>query len=173
MIYLVRSWPRLSQTFILNEVLALERRGVDLVLFSLVRSGESVVQPQVAEVRTGVRYLDDRRSLRQRVGDNWRSSRWPLATPALPCSPPPTDLAKGYATASTWECFSYDVQVAAAVVRPASSRSLRTCMPTSLMTSARRLVGGASPPADASPLMRATGPSRRPVWWRGPRRRPR
>ena len=69
-IYLVRSWPRLSQTFIVNEVLALERRGVDLVLFSLVRSGESVIQPQVSEVRTAVRYLEDRRPLRQRVGEH-------------------------------------------------------------------------------------------------------
>ena len=62
-IYLVRSWPRLSQTFIVNEVLALERRGVDLVLFSLVRSGEPVVQPQVAEVRTAVSLPRDRMPL--------------------------------------------------------------------------------------------------------------
>ena len=37
-IYIVRSWPRLSQTFIVNEVLALERRGVDLAIFSLVHA---------------------------------------------------------------------------------------------------------------------------------------
>ncbi len=37
-IYVVRSWPRLSQTFIVNEVLALERLGMDLAIFSLVRS---------------------------------------------------------------------------------------------------------------------------------------
>ena len=43
-IYIVRSWPRLSQTFIVNEVLALERRGLELSVFSLVRSGEPVVQ---------------------------------------------------------------------------------------------------------------------------------
>ena len=118
-IYLVRSWPRLSQTFILNEVLALERRGVDLVLFSLVRSGESVVQPQVAEVRTGVRYLEDRRSLRQRVGDHLAVfSAAPLRyARAAVFAGRRRDLAKGYATASTWECFSYAVQVAAAVVR--------------------------------------------------------
>ena len=42
-IYIVRSWPRLSQTFIVNEVLALERRGVHLDVVSLVRSGETVV----------------------------------------------------------------------------------------------------------------------------------
>ena len=61
-IYLVRSWPRLSQTFIVNEVLALERRGVDISLFSMVRSGEELVQPQVDDVRARVHYLDDPRS---------------------------------------------------------------------------------------------------------------
>ena len=58
-IYIVRSWPRLSQTFIVNEVLALERRGLELAVFSLVRSGEHLVQPQVADVRAPVRYLED------------------------------------------------------------------------------------------------------------------
>ncbi len=61
-IYVVRSWPRLSQTFIVNEVLALERRGLELVVFSLVRSGEVVVQPQVADVRAPVHYLDGPRA---------------------------------------------------------------------------------------------------------------
>ena len=79
-IYLVRSWPRLSQTFIVNEVLALERRGVGLVLFSLVRSGELVIQPQVSQVQTAVRYLEDRLSLRQRIGAHVAVlSAWPSA----------------------------------------------------------------------------------------------
>ena len=59
-IYLVRSWPRLSQTFIVNEVLGLQRRGVRLSIVSLVRSGEAVVQPEVAQVATTVTYLDGR-----------------------------------------------------------------------------------------------------------------
>ena len=58
-IYVVRSWPRLSQTFIVNEVLAVERAGLELAIFSLVRSGEPLVQPQVAAVRAGVDYLED------------------------------------------------------------------------------------------------------------------
>src|SRR5216684_3105090 len=32
--YIVSTWPSLSQTFVLNEVLALERRGVQLRIFS-------------------------------------------------------------------------------------------------------------------------------------------
>jgi glycosyltransferase involved in cell wall biosynthesis len=56
--YVVRSWPRLSQTFVLNEVLALERLGVDITLFAMTRAREPVVQPQVAELRAAVHYLD-------------------------------------------------------------------------------------------------------------------
>jgi glycosyltransferase involved in cell wall biosynthesis len=57
--YVVRSWPRLSQTFVLNEVLAVERLGCELSIFAMVRSGEEVVQPQLAQVRAPVHYLED------------------------------------------------------------------------------------------------------------------
>jgi glycosyltransferase involved in cell wall biosynthesis len=57
--YVIRSWPRLSQTFVLNEVLALERRGVDISIFALTRANERLVQPQVADVAAPLRYLDD------------------------------------------------------------------------------------------------------------------
>ena len=36
--YVVRSWPRLSQTFIVGEVLALERLGVELEIFLCSKS---------------------------------------------------------------------------------------------------------------------------------------
>lgn len=118
-IYLVRSWPRLSQTFIVNEVLALERRGVDLVLFSMVRSGESVIQPQVSEVRTTVRYLEDRGPVRQRVGEHLAVF---LANPRRYARTTlfawrRGDLAKGYATTTTWGCFQHAVHVAATIIR--------------------------------------------------------
>jgi glycosyltransferase involved in cell wall biosynthesis len=57
--YVIRSWPRLSQTFVLNEILALERIGVRISIFSLTRAEEEVVQPQVADVLAPVHYLDD------------------------------------------------------------------------------------------------------------------
>lgn len=118
-IYLVRSWPRLSQTFIVNEVLALERRGVRLVVFSLVRSREDVVQPQVEEVRAAVNYLEDGRSWTRQL----REHATVLA--AAPRRYARTgyfalrrrDLSAGYATATTWGCFRSAVSVAAAVVR--------------------------------------------------------
>ena len=56
--YVVRSWPRLSQTFVLNELLALERAGLDISIFALTRANEPLVQPQVARVAATVHYLD-------------------------------------------------------------------------------------------------------------------
>ena len=117
-IYVVRSWPRLSQTFIVNEVLALERRGVALAVFSLVRSGEQVVQPQVADVRAPVRYLDgpERRGL----DDLRRRLSWFAAAPVRTvralwyCLRRP-GLASGYGECSTLGCLTHAVRIAAAL----------------------------------------------------------
>ena len=50
--YLVRSFPRLSQTFVLDEILRLERLGADIGLFALEASGETLVHGDVARLRT-------------------------------------------------------------------------------------------------------------------------
>ena len=42
--YILRSYPRLSQTFILNEILALEQLGLQLHLFPITNPREPVVQ---------------------------------------------------------------------------------------------------------------------------------
>jgi glycosyltransferase involved in cell wall biosynthesis len=115
-IYIVRSWPRLSQTFIVNEVLALERRGLELVVFSLVRSGEDVVQPQVADVRAPVHYLDGTR----RGADVRRVLSWcafaPLRTflVLVHCLLHPR-MAAGYGECSTRQCLGHALRIAAAV----------------------------------------------------------
>jgi glycosyltransferase involved in cell wall biosynthesis len=116
-IYVVRSWPRLSQTFIVNEVLALERRGLQLVVCSLVRSGEVVVQPQVADVRAEVCYLDDlehgarnvRRQLSTFVVAPLRSLR-----ALLDCLRRPR-LAAGYGECTALECLRHATTLAAVV----------------------------------------------------------
>jgi glycosyltransferase involved in cell wall biosynthesis len=56
--YLLRSYPRLSQTFVLNEILALEKIGVSLQIFALTNPHEKVVQMQVDQVQSPVHYLD-------------------------------------------------------------------------------------------------------------------
>ncbi len=55
--YIVKSWPRLSETFILNEVLAIERRGVSLRIFSVKDPNLEPVHARVAQVRAKVNYL--------------------------------------------------------------------------------------------------------------------
>jgi glycosyltransferase involved in cell wall biosynthesis len=118
-IYIVRSWPRLSQTFIVNEVLALEKRGLELAVFSLVRSGERIVQPQVDDVRAPVRYLEDQRRqprvrrLRLHVGA-FAASPSRYSQLLLFCLRNP-GLAAGYGECSTLRCFSHAVRVAAAM----------------------------------------------------------
>jgi glycosyltransferase involved in cell wall biosynthesis len=55
--YLTKRFPRLSETFILDEILGLEAAGVPLRLFAIADPGESVVQPDVARVVSPVGYL--------------------------------------------------------------------------------------------------------------------
>jgi len=49
--YVLKMFPRFSETFIANEILALERRGVRTVIFSMKRPNEALQQSQVARIR--------------------------------------------------------------------------------------------------------------------------
>jgi len=55
--YLTKRFPRLSETFILDEILGLEAAGVPLQLFSIADPGEAIVQPDVSKVASAVGYL--------------------------------------------------------------------------------------------------------------------
>lgn len=55
--YLTKRFPRLSETFILDEILGLEAAEVPLRLFSLADPREAIVQPDVAKVTSVVKYL--------------------------------------------------------------------------------------------------------------------
>ena len=114
--YILRSYPRLSQTFILHELIALERLGLNLQVFAITNPRESLVQHDVAELRAPIRYLD------------WalRRSRWALLLEHLrvAASAPRRylstlffvlrrrDLANGYSTASRFACFVEAVYLA-------------------------------------------------------------
>lgn len=108
--YIVRSFPRLSQTFILSEILALEARGVPLRIFAATDPQEPLVQPQVAELRAPVSYLDPvtRRQLR---AEHLRLAR------SVPCRYAAAqaylreraDLDTGYIAASRFVCFNQAV----------------------------------------------------------------
>src|SRR5512141_1286376 len=76
--YLLRSYPRLSQTFILNEILALEKIGVSIQIFALTNPHEKVVQMQVDQVQAPVHYLDEDirpRTLRDVLQENVEVAR--------------------------------------------------------------------------------------------------
>jgi glycosyltransferase involved in cell wall biosynthesis len=63
--YLVKRFPRLSETFVLNEFLELRRQGHDLRLFALMDPQETLVHPAAADLVPEVIYLrDPRRRLR-------------------------------------------------------------------------------------------------------------
>lgn len=57
--FVLKGYPRLSETFIAQEIRALERRGLDLRLYSLRRPTDPHVHPVHREIRAPVRYLPE------------------------------------------------------------------------------------------------------------------
>jgi glycosyltransferase involved in cell wall biosynthesis len=57
--YLLKQYPRLSETFILNEIVGLEERGIEVSVFSLRHATEGRFHPDVARVRANVHYPAD------------------------------------------------------------------------------------------------------------------
>ena len=114
--YIVRSYPRLSQTFILNEILALERLGLAIEIFGMSDPGEPLVQSGVARVKAPACYLDVavRRPLAKIVAEHVRvAARTPrryAATAAYALVR--RDLDRGYTTASRFACFAQAVYLA-------------------------------------------------------------
>jgi len=100
-----------------NEVLALERRGLDIEIFTLVRARETVVSDQVAQVRAPVRYLEDelaRPRLRRVCRHLALWARHPARYLSLLvyCLRWPS-LSAGYGECSALRCFALAVHVAA------------------------------------------------------------
>jgi glycosyltransferase involved in cell wall biosynthesis len=86
--FVLKGYPRLSETFIAQEIRALEERGIDIRLISLRRPTDRHIHPVHREIRAPVNYLPEylyRAPLR--VWRGWRAGR----------------RLSGYATAlSTW-----------------------------------------------------------------------
>lgn len=55
----LKGYPRLSETFVAQELLALERRGFSLVLFSLRRPTDRATHPLHGEIKARVTYLPE------------------------------------------------------------------------------------------------------------------
>ena len=70
--YVVKAWPRLSETFILNEIISLEQRGVPLRIFSVREPDAGPSHSKVAQVRAKVTCLALRPHWKQAVAANLR-----------------------------------------------------------------------------------------------------
>ncbi|MCG8605012.1 glycosyltransferase [bacterium] len=57
--FILKGYPRLSEVFIINEILLLEERGLSLHIFALRKPNESAVHDSVRKVRARVTYIPD------------------------------------------------------------------------------------------------------------------
>lgn len=110
--YVVRSWPRLSQTFVRNEVRSLEALDVEIEIFSLSRPDEPLAEQEAASVRAPVRYLDAGTSAPAHARVLRAAPQRYLATLAAVAADP--GLTEGYGSISRLGAFDAAVRVAAA-----------------------------------------------------------
>jgi len=81
--FVLKGYPRLSESFIAQEIRALEQRGLDIVVYSLRHPTDPARHPVHEEIRAAVHYLpeylsdDRRRVLRalRRLAGRWRFYR--------------------------------------------------------------------------------------------------
>lgn len=71
--YVVKMFPRLSETFILREIIELERQGTEVMIFSLKKPNEGRFHPQVTAVKAPVHYLEDYDA---KKWYNWLAAEW-------------------------------------------------------------------------------------------------
>src|SRR3712207_855392 len=77
----VKGYPRLSETFIAQEILALEERGLDLEIWSLRHPTEKAVHPMHARIRARRVYLPE--YLYQEPLRVLRGALWSLRQPRI------------------------------------------------------------------------------------------
>jgi colanic acid/amylovoran biosynthesis glycosyltransferase len=65
--YLLKMYPRFSETFVLNELLELERQGVRLHVFSLKKPDDGIFHAGVSRLRAPVTYLPESPLLQPRA----------------------------------------------------------------------------------------------------------
>ncbi len=70
--YIVKAWPRLSETFILNEIISLEQRGVPIHIFSVREPDKGPSHKKVTQVRAKVTHLALRPHWKQAAAANLR-----------------------------------------------------------------------------------------------------
>lgn len=111
--YLLRSFPRLSQTFILNEIRALERIGMKLQIFAIINPNEPLIQTEVEQVRAPIHYLSDskkefRFSFSRTCATLFLRSPWRYLTTASYILLH-KEIDRGYKVDSRFDCFKHAV----------------------------------------------------------------
>jgi glycosyltransferase involved in cell wall biosynthesis len=76
--YVAKMFPRLSETFVLNEILELERQGAEVVVFSAKKPNEGRFHPQLARLKAQVIYFED---LDTKKWAQWISADWDTLGP--------------------------------------------------------------------------------------------
>lgn len=81
--FVLKGYPRLSETFIAQEILGLERRGLDIRLYSMRLPTDPHVHPVHREIRAAVHYLPEYlHHAPRRVLRGWRAARGMAGYPA-------------------------------------------------------------------------------------------
>src|SRR5580658_9982534 len=74
--FVLKGYPRLSETFIAQEILALERRGLDILIVSLRQLTDRAIHPIHRQIRAGLLYLPEYLyPAVTRVWRGWRQAR--------------------------------------------------------------------------------------------------
>ena len=74
--FVLKGYPRLSETFIAQEILALERRGLDILIVSLRHPTDRATHPVHDQIRAAVLYLPEYLNQEpRRVWRGWLRSR--------------------------------------------------------------------------------------------------
>lgn len=76
--YILKMYPRFSETFILSEILELERQGMDIRIFSLKLPNDGRFHADVARVKAPVTYVPPvvAAHARDYLGPHWRVFTW-------------------------------------------------------------------------------------------------
>lgn len=129
-VYVVRSFPRLSQTFVLNELVSIESIGVPVSVLSIVRADEKQNHSQLKSLNASVSYLSETATfgIPRLVAHMKVMARHParyLNTAWL--SFRRRSRTTGYHSLGRWEAFDCAVRAACSlgVHRPATAKSTR------------------------------------------------
>jgi glycosyltransferase involved in cell wall biosynthesis len=76
--YVAKMFPRLSETFVLNEILELERQGAEVCIFSAKKPNEGQFHPQLGRLQARVYYLED---LDPKKWATWLAADWDTLAP--------------------------------------------------------------------------------------------